>query len=288
LGFFLRLFGLVFSALRWQRLLAAQAVYVKFIPLYDSYIVCSFFSLFMPTRVGGDVVRIADLRGANQSIMRSASSVVIERMLGISVLFFFALCASLASLALPQKMPAIWIGISLGVCGFLTLLFAFYTPVIGWFLSLLPMPNLRLRIGEAWLNFRESSMHILSQRDALLWGLWYSFLLQLLVVVQFWLIGKAIGISVPMLDYFVLIPIQAVLLMLPTINGIGLREGSCIVLFGFYGVAAADAVTFGLIDLANMVALGIIGWLRFVNRPSHSRRFEQITSNKSELRLLKK
>jgi len=68
--------------------------------------------------------------------------------------------------------------------------------------------------------------------------------------------------------------------MLPSINGIGLREASSIVLFGYYGIAATDAATFGFVDLAMMLVLGSAGWLRFISRGSKPKNtFSQPTTS---------
>ena len=87
----MHLFGFLFSALRWQTLLESQGVRVKLFSLIDSCFIGFFFNIFMPTRIGGDVVRMSDLRQACKSMSRSASTIFVERFLGISVLFFFAL-----------------------------------------------------------------------------------------------------------------------------------------------------------------------------------------------------
>ena len=274
LAFGMHSLGFVFSALRWQKLLKSQGVYVKLLPLIDSYLVGSFFNVFMPTRIGGDVVRVSDLRRATKSISRSASTVFVERFLGISVLLSFALCASLIRLPLAKQIPAIWIGLSVGVLGLVLLLLAMFSQFVGRLMWLIPLPKLRKKCLAVWQTFCENAMLLLSQREPLVWGLWYSFLLQVNVVVHFWVIGEALGFGIPLLDYFFLIPVQLVILMLPTINGIGLREASSIVLFGFYGIGATEAATFGLIDLAMMLAIGLIGCVRFLTRHSVPKNYE--------------
>ena len=48
IAFLLHFSGFWFSALRWQKLLEMQGVKVKLWPLIDSYLVSSFFNIFMP------------------------------------------------------------------------------------------------------------------------------------------------------------------------------------------------------------------------------------------------
>jgi len=270
LAFLLHVNGFLFSALRWQKLLKSQGVTVKLFPLVDSYLVSSFFNVFMPTRIGGDIIRVGDLKGAFNSLTKSASSVVVERFLGISILFLFAFIASLIRLPLVKEIPTIWIGLGLGVLGVTLFLSVIYFDLIGGVMRLLPRQKFLEKLVAEWQKFRESAVALLSHRDALAWGLGYSFLLQINVVVHFWIIGMAMNFDVPLLDYFFLIPIQLVILMLPTINGLGLREASNIVLFGYYGISATSAAAFSLIDLTMMILVGLVGWMRFLSRRSIS------------------
>src|SRR3546814_13485070 len=63
--------------------------------------------MILPTRVGGDVAGILNLRGANNSLAKSASSVLVERLFGISTLFIFAVVAALLRLPLASEIPAV-------------------------------------------------------------------------------------------------------------------------------------------------------------------------------------
>ncbi|MGQ9698583.1 MAG: lysylphosphatidylglycerol synthase transmembrane domain-containing protein, partial [Armatimonadota bacterium] len=56
----LHLVGYLVSAVRWKILLAALGADVPLGTLVSSYLVGSFFNSFLPTTVGGDVVRIWD------------------------------------------------------------------------------------------------------------------------------------------------------------------------------------------------------------------------------------
>src|SRR3546814_7868738 len=84
-------------------MLRRQDVRVRLLPLIDSCVVSCFYNMILPTRVGGDVARILDLRGANNSLAKSASSVLVERLFGISILFIFAVVAALLRLPLARS-----------------------------------------------------------------------------------------------------------------------------------------------------------------------------------------
>ena len=60
LSFSLHALGLLISAYRWQILARAQGDRVPLMFLAKSYLVGTFFNNFLPTRFGGDIVRIWD------------------------------------------------------------------------------------------------------------------------------------------------------------------------------------------------------------------------------------
>jgi hypothetical protein len=263
----MRFIGLLPSSLRWQKILQAQTICVPLRSLYDSYVIASFFNLFMPTSIGGDVSRVNDICRFKKSISESLSSVFMERLLGVVVLLSFASIASLAQLPLANQIPAIWIALLVGVAGLAGLFLSLYTPFVSYTIRLLPLPRaIRQPLEGNWKVFRDNTTYLFSRKSVLSWGIWYSVLLQGLVVLHYWIIGKALGFSVPLYSYFSLIPVQLLVLMLPSINGIGLREASSIILLGYFGITPAEATTFGFMDFALMVVLGIVGYIRFITR----------------------
>jgi len=268
-AFLMKFLGLVIGALRWKKLLEFQKININLRYLIDSYIVALFFNNFLPTRIGGDIVRINDLSKASNSIYQSASTVFVERFFGIGVLLLFALIASLIRLPLAQKIPAIWMGLGLGTTGMCIIIICLRSGFLDKVFRKIPSPRLRQKLLEGWEVFQKNSLQLISKREPLKWGGGYSTVLQLNVVLHFWIIGKAFGFNIALLDYFFLIPIQMVILMVPSINGIGLREASSIFLFSAYGISASEAVMFGFADFIMLLAMGFLGWVRFMTRNTY-------------------
>lgn len=264
IAFLMHFSGLYFSAWRWKRILQGQNIHIDLIVLCESYLICSFFNLFMPTRIGGDAVRIHHLNQEIKSLTRSASSIFFERLIGICVLCIFSLISSFVGILLGNELPVTWIGLITGLLGICFCLCLVYTNIIRFMLSLLPINNKIKKLRRGWDDFLINIREISSDSSSVLWAVMISIFLQLNVIIHFWCIGKALSLDVPLLDYFFLIPVQMIVLMLPSINGIGLREVSSIALFDFYGINATTAAMFGFIDLAMMVLVGILGWLCFL------------------------
>jgi uncharacterized protein (TIRG00374 family) len=264
---FMRLFGILISAARWRAMLRFQGLRPPMGFLLDSYMVGSFFNVFLPTSFGGDVVRIMDLRRWSGAGGLSAASVFVERVLGITVLMIFALVAILVwPVSLEQRLPGVPVAVGLAVAGLATLVLALRTGLGERVLALLPGGRLADRVRGAWTGFRNGAGVLLRAGPALSTGLAWSVLLQAFVVVHYWIIGQALGIDIPLVDWFFLIPILILALMLPAINGVGVRETAAMVLFGAYGFPVEAAVAFGLVDVTFTLITGAIGGLRFAQR----------------------
>jgi glycosyltransferase 2 family protein len=71
----------------------------------------------------------------------------------------------------------------------------------------------------------------------------YSAGLQTMVVLNGWLLARAVGVVIPLAAFFVLVPLAVFVMTLPVaINGIGVREAVWAFFFAAYGVSSAAAL----------------------------------------------
>jgi len=267
LAFSLHIFGLLISAYRWQILARAQGDEVPLLYLAKSYLVGTFFNNFLPTRFGGDVVRIWDGSKYSQSLLKSSAIVVVERATGLVVLFLFALLASLFRLDMARRIPIIWVSLLVGLGGLLLAAF-FLSPPAGRLIGRFPSRGFLARLKSKVLSFREVILAYRHRWAPFCQALAWALLLQINVILYYFLIGRAFGLRVAFLDYFIFIPIVLLIQTIPiTIGGLGLRESAYITVFRYYGVAARTAVSFSLVaDLAVGLLVGLIGGIIYVTR----------------------
>ena len=95
LGFYLLM--VLASAWRWGLLLRAQGTPVPARRLTQSFLVATFFNNFLPSNIGGDVVRITDTAKDTHSRTLAATVVLMDR--GIGLLGLGLVAAVAASLA---------------------------------------------------------------------------------------------------------------------------------------------------------------------------------------------
>jgi uncharacterized membrane protein YbhN (UPF0104 family) len=266
LAFSLHAVGLLISAYRWQILARAQGDEVPLGFLVKSYLVGQFFNIFLPTRFGGDVVRIWDGSRYSSSLLTSSAIVVVERLTGIIVLFLFALGASVFRLDMARGVPVIWAALVLGCAGLLCIAL-FFTRLARRALEALPGRGPLGWVKDKALRFRSTVLLYQKKPGPFLAALAWAFLLQVNVVAYYVLIGKAFGLGIRTFDYFVFVPIVLLVQTIPvSINGWGVREASYIEIFKFYGIGAGTAFSFSLVEVGIGLVVGAVGGVVYVLR----------------------
>ena len=266
-SFSLHSLGLLISAYRWQILIHAQNDHVPLGFLAKSYLVGNFFNLFLPTRFGGDVVRIWDGSRHSKSLLKSSAIVFVERLSGIVILLIFALVVSLFRLDMAQRLPVIWISLGVGFIGLAAIL-CFFLPISKNLIDIIPQKGISGKFKAKILEFREIVLVYKEKKAAFIKALFWALLLQINVILHYYLAGKALHIDIPLIDYFIFIPIVLIILTIPiTINGLGLREALYMAIFASYGILNSTAVSFSLIaDIAFTFIIGIIGGIIYAFR----------------------
>ena len=257
----LQIVGPAITALRWRGLLAARGVTPGWSYLWKSVLVSGFFRQFMPTIIGGDVIRGYDAWRAGASAGLAVMSLLLDRLLGLLALVTMTLGGVLLSAEISARLPGIGL--------YAVAVFAMLVAVIAQIL-LPSRASLRLgaagiarlpamlrgrvtKIAEALVTYRDAK-GVLAQALAL------SFVLQLTVITFYWSIGRALGLPVDYSSFLVIAPVAIFVMMLPiSINGIGVREGVFVFLLGQWGVAPAEAVALAWIEYGIFLVFGLLG-----------------------------
>lgn len=265
-AFALHVPGYLISAVRWRLLLLTQRIRVPLRLLLDSYLVGTFFNQLLPTTVGGDVVRVYDTTRYSQAPEASLLAVVVERLTGILALGVFALFGLFVSV---QRVAGV------RLTGIVVLMLGLtFVPL--WFVwsPRRSEPVLRLfrRLGgrrlEALIGRVEQALTLFGgAKGSLVVVLALAFLLQITVVVHFYLIARALALGLPLSFFLLVVPVATVVIMLPvSINGIGVREGVYALFFAEFGVPVSGAVAFAWLGFAMVLAYGAVGGVLYALR----------------------
>src|SRR4051812_44287384 len=97
------------STWRWHVLLRAQDVPARRRTLFGSFLVANFFNNFLPSNIGGDVIRIRETAKAARSRTLATTVVLVDRGLGLmGLVLIAALGATMVAGARGQGPSPIW------------------------------------------------------------------------------------------------------------------------------------------------------------------------------------
>lgn len=225
------------------------------------YFIGNFFNLFMPELVGRDLARGYYLYNSGDRKSESVSSIVAERFNGAAALFTISLIAALAGWAL--GMEVVRFNVVRGIAAVFGL-FLVVTAVIMHRRTEQALESLLARFGATRLRtglvFARDVITYCKSPALMARTFAVSLVFQFSGVVATWLIALSLGDSTGFEYFAVILPMIWVVGMLPvSINGLGVREGAFVVLFGAVGMPQETAMAISLLWFAQNIGLGIIG-----------------------------
>ena len=267
LAFLLHGVGYLLSAWRWRTLLQAQGHRVPTAFLVQSYLVATFFNHFLPTTIGGDVVRAHDTaRHTGASLARTLGIVTVDRLTGLFTLFLLACLAFLLGIKAFIQEPTIQIGLGIMLLLFALIALLLHRRGIAAVERLLTTRITR-QLGDRVRPFYQAVLAYKRQQRAIGRALAIALLLQINVVMHYYLLSLALRQGVSLGYFFLIVPILLVILqVVPSINGIGYRETGFILLLARSDVEPASALSLALFAFGMQVLLGLIGGMVFIFR----------------------
>ena len=255
------------SALRWGILLRAQHVSLPYSFLTQSFLVATFFNNFLPSNIGGDVVRITDTAKAAGSKTLATTVVLIDR--GIGLLGLALMAATGASLMHrmavgPVGPGMLWAGFGLGAI--------VATPAL-----LMPETATRLLqplrvFHQEWVDARiEKLTYTLTrfkETPSALAGCFAGAVVVQAILVAFYVaIARSMNIPIGFAELAVIVPVSFIVQMVPvSLNGFGVREAT----FGFYftrlGLPLESALLVSFVGAALIMVFSLTGGVAYLRR----------------------
>ena len=261
----------VLGSWQWDQLLAAVGIQIPFWKVCAYYHVGLFFNNFLPANIGGDLVRIADATRYDTTPATAFSTVLMDRMVGT---------VALAGLALVTTLPAID-RFHLTLAYLALVGFFVFSVIMIWAVfhpGLLPaLERVLARIGLGSLKPHLDDLaarlaDFRDQRGLMLRLVAVALIVQVSRIAVHVLVARSLGLHIPLAYFFLFVPLLAVIVSLPiSLNGIGLREGAGVVLFGLIGVGRTQAFALQFTTYLVAVAVSLLGGLIFLVRTPRRR-----------------
>jgi uncharacterized membrane protein YbhN (UPF0104 family) len=237
--------------------------------LTNSFLVATFFNNFLPSNIGGDVIRIGDTARRARSKTLATTIVLVDR--GLGLLGLVSVAAVGATLAARTNGPIgplgpglLWAGLAIG---------------LGVAVPVLLKPNSVGRvlkplqaIHQEWVGQRiEKLVGALGKfRDApraLLACFGGALVVQGVLVGFYAAVAQAIGVDVSVAHLAILVPISFIVQMMPvSVNGLGVREWVFGAYFTQLGLPLESALALSFIGAALIMVFSTSGAVVYLSR----------------------
>ncbi len=254
---------------RWWLLARAQHLGLAFRFLMGSYLVATFFNNFLPSNIGGDVVRIRDTARPAGSKTLAATIVLVDRGIGLMGLVFVAalgatMAARMSTAIGPIGPGLLWMALAGSI--------AVAAPA-------LMMPNAVARllrplraVHQEWVEerigrltgalarFREAPRTL----GACFGG---AIVVQGMLVLFYAAIASGLHVHISLAHLAIVVPLSFIVQMLPvSVNGFGVREAT----FGFYfsrlGLPLESALALSFLGAVLVMLFSMSGAVTYLAR----------------------
>jgi uncharacterized membrane protein YbhN (UPF0104 family) len=258
------------STWRWHLLLEAQDVRLPRKKLFGSLLVANFFSNFLPSNIGGDVIRIRDTAPAAQSTTLAATVVLVDRGLGLmGLVLISALGASTAVGLHGQGVLPVWPSWLWAIffAGAAIAVPAMYAPSgVGRVLQPLKLLHPEW-VGDRINMLTDALVRFREKPSSLIGCFGGAVLVQALVVAFYLAVVHALNMPVTMSDLAVIVPLSLIVQMLPvSVNGFGVREATFSFYFTRVGLPIESAVLLSLVAAGLTMLHSLSGAAVYVTR----------------------
>lgn len=235
--FGIHIFHAVLNTLRWYVLLKAQSVRMTFSEANHLAFAGLFASNFLPTTIGGDLLRVAGMRKYDPGLSIGLASIIVDRLINIIGTLFY----------LPFTVAVFLPILRRGELDFtVSALFAGFQQKI-----------------RQWLKkFGQALQLWMKQPRTIIMAFTVSISADLVLLFSQWLLARGMGIQVTFMEVTAIRTFAYFVMMLPiSINGYGLREIGITTLYIALGTDPAQAVAFALITRLFLVLRTLPGGL---------------------------
>lgn len=242
-----------------SHVLGFQKTYLQLLQLN---FVGAFFNNFLPTTFGGDALRGYYLkRGSHIPLTKAAACIIYERYTGMIVLFWVTSLAfilqdmgiiSKSTWSIPHQFAIV--------------------PHVGTIITIFCIPFLpqihHLIFGKStWFYKKAIEPFLVYWHDLKLMTkiMLLSVLLQMCVILCHFFIAMSLNIQIPLTYYLVFYPLTTLAgFMIPSLNGLGIREGSYIYFLSQVKINSDQGLAFSICWLIILLITSIIGGIIYL------------------------
>ena len=247
--------------LRWFVLIKGLSLQAPFKSVMRFFFIGLFGNLFLPTAVGGDIIKTIGLCMQSSEKAKVVASVVLDRLVGFAGIVMMATVAFILGFHLINDLSillSIIILAALSITIFVVLfnerIYAFCCQIFSFF------PKIR----QSLMRMHYDIVLIKDNKKSLLKALGLSLVSQLWLALTFLCIAKGFNQNIGIIYFLIFVPLICVSASLPSIGGLGVREAGVVYLLAKINVESSIAMSISLMSFVFMILVGLIGGVVYV------------------------
>jgi len=257
--------NITITTARLEALLISEGIKMPFFRLIELSLIGFFFNNFMPSSIGGDIVKAYYTGVVTKQKAKSYVAVFMDRLTG---LFSFAGIGFLA-------LVVGWNAVTQPAVRKSVLVFVILSAIIAFIAlnrtaaNLISKVLIRVRfknIGEKLNKVYEMLHSYRDRRKVLLKTIALSIISQAAYFFVVQILFSSLNVPVSTKVIFLIMPIICVVTLLPSLGGLGLREGSIVALFGPI-VGGDKAFGVSILLLAVLFIISVVGGIIYLTSP---------------------
>lgn len=255
---------IIILSLRLKKIMEFQGVAISLSNVVYLSLIGFFFNNFLPTSVAGDFVKAYYTARCTNKTMESYTSIVVDRILGV---FAFILIAIVALLLADEriKTPIVTNSLISLVVISLFLIFILSNKFISNHLYKILLKTRLLTLGRAFQIFLKTVARFRNNYKIIFFTISTSIISQVISTLVVATLARGLSINLPLILIFLTLPIITTLSMLPSLNGLGIREGAYVFLLGSY-IGKEKALAISILWLGVIIVVSIIGGIVYMLR----------------------
>lgn len=272
LAFFVFLCAISVASIRLKLIAGSQDLQVTFHESLSLTFIGYFFNNFLPTAIGGDVAKAYYLSKKSDEKMGPYASVFVDRLIGLVTMVFMAFLALLFvgnEVADNRVRAMVYAITAISILAVIFMTNKNFARGFSVFLFFLKPIEEKLRRAYNMVH-KYRSHKLLIYRSFLI-----SIVSQFLFFSSLWTLAFSIGSRIAMADLLLRTPVISILSLLPSINGLGVRESSMVFLFGPV-IGKGNAFAVSILWLSVLLITSIIGGVVYAVSPQFKIRLKEI------------
>jgi uncharacterized protein (TIRG00374 family) len=247
----------VILAMRLQLIFAAENIQIRLREVIGLTFIGYFFNNFLPTSVGGDIVKAMSAAKITGQPVKSVTSVLMDRIFG---LFTFIVIPSFSFIFFlkdnenPAVPVLIYSFLVVSIFSFILLFNRSVARRFGFIESFLNLLKLGSKVRKVYDGLHAFKHHKAVMAQAML----LSVVGQSVSIFTLYLMALALGAKTSLVYFYLLIPVVHLISMLPSLNGLGIREGAYVYFLAPH-MGTDKAFALGVLWLALLFLLSFIG-----------------------------